>query len=455
MIEPFRLGIQLVVPGFLIFPVPRVTEHHPVGRGAQRQVDRIVDAAQTESTGGLRTELDVVGRFEGDDDPWRGAARVGRVLDGPRDFRARYECLVRERTGEQYALVLAETVVAQSCRQGPLRGGVPRGFAKGGILLQPVAQIRIERGIGRSVGGRPGCVDQCIIPRCRQILAVPPQDVLEEAPDQPVHLLGSVRAEADFLGQDIQGRPVIQRRVDPRPRFGRRNITEDVHGHATRQLCCIAQNPHVAVGVGRDGRQRHGAEVIIRLDVRQRELIQEAFALLGVLLQGADVDRIDGRVGIRQDVVQIDPGIAVRGQILVDEARCDGEMLNRFQQHCQAHTRAIAVVDVAFQATTRLDGIDESRQMMVVDGESRRRRFSKGDIDGTAYRSSLVTMLHCFKRRIGAGLEFADLRLPGDIAHGAGLGAGAEQGSLRATQHLESIDIEQLQVRREQRHGDR
>src|SRR5690606_5103708 len=65
--------------------------------------------------------------------------------------------------------------------------------------------------------------------------------------------------------------------------------------------------------------------------------------------------------------------------------------------------------------------------------------------------------------RIGAGqgrqlrspLELPELRLPRDVAQRAGQRAGTEQRTLWSAQHLETLQIEQLQIRREQCNRDR
>ena len=52
-------------------------------------------------------------------------------------------------------------------------------------------------------------------------------------------------------------------------------------------------------------------------------------------------------------------------------------------------------------------------------------------------------------------LEHAELGLVGDVAQRAGLGAGAEQRALRAAQHLEAIEVEELEIGRKQRDRNR
>ena len=51
-------------------------------------------------------------------------------------------------------------------------------------------------------------------------------------------------------------------------------------------------------------------------------------------------------------------------------------------------------------------------------------------------------------------LGHAELRLVGDVAHRAGQRAGAEQRALRTAQHLDAVDVEEVEVRREERQRD-
>ena len=49
----------------------------------------------------------------------------------------------------------------------------------------------------------------------------------------------------------------------------------------------------------------------------------------------------------------------------------------------------------------------------------------------------------------------AELRLVGDVAHGAADGAGAEQRALRAAQGFHALDVIEVQVRGEERDRNR
>ncbi len=55
----------------------------------------------------------------------------------------------------------------------------------------------------------------------------------------------------------------------------------------------------------------------------------------------------------------------------------------------------------------------------------------------------------------GGAAEFTDLGLRGDVTHGARAGSRAEQGALRSAQHFDAVEVVEIEVRREQRHGDR
>jgi hypothetical protein len=90
-------------------------------------------------------------------------------------------------------------------------------------------------------------------------------------------------------------------------------------------------------------------QVVIDLEVAERELVVDALALLAILLVVAKVIRrlILQRSGrIAEDVPQVRPRIAVRLQVLIDDARRDLEGLGRREQQRQPATAAIARIHV-------------------------------------------------------------------------------------------------------------
>ena len=154
---------------------------------------------------------------------------------------------------------------------------VPGGLAERGVLLQAVAQVRVERGVGRGVEVAARQADDGVVAGRRQVLAVVAVHPLEEPADQPLEHIVVGRGEAQLLGYRVQGGAVVQRRVGAHVRLDVRvGIPEDVVGDAAGELRGIAQHAHVAVGVGSDRGQRRGAEVVVELQVRQRELIAAA-----------------------------------------------------------------------------------------------------------------------------------------------------------------------------------
>ena len=119
---------------------------------AQADVERIVDAAETEAARRLRGELHVVAGTEGQDDARRKAVRAHRT-------RLVRVALVGEDAGEGEQSILAEIVVAQAGGQRPLRTEAVGCLAEHRELLEVITQARIERRIRRRVEIRAVPVD--------------------------------------------------------------------------------------------------------------------------------------------------------------------------------------------------------------------------------------------------------------------------------------------------------
>ena len=84
------------------------------------------------------------------------------------------------------------------------------------------------------------------------------------------------------------------------------------------------------MGVRADRGQRRGTEVVIDLEVHQTKIIVDTFPLLRVLLPLADGDRrLGGLVRVAKNVVGVLTWVAVGGQILVNDARRDGQLFRR------------------------------------------------------------------------------------------------------------------------------
>src|SRR5205814_10138162 len=81
--------------------------------------------------------------------------------------------------------------------------------------------------------------------------------------------------------------------------------------------------------------------------------------------------------------------------------------------------------------------------------------FSQGDIEAELGISPLVAVLDRASIQLSEHLGGSQLGLVGDVANRAGLGAGAEEGALGTAEDLDAVDVEKIDVRREQGHRDR
>src|SRR5262249_16899535 len=151
-------------------------------------------------------------------------------------------------------------------------------------------------------------------------------------------------------------------------------------------------------------------------------------------------------VGVRQDVVDIDSRKAIGRQVLIDEPRRDGQLLRRLEEERDSGAGTITVVDRLLYAPSRLDGVYETGDVVIIKVDAHRSRIAKGHVERAACHSALVAVGRTLDGRISKRLELAELRLAGDVAHRASLRARTEQRALRTAQHLESLDIEQLEV---------
>src|SRR6202035_2579007 len=130
--------------------------------------------------------------------------------------------------------------------------------------------------------------------------------------------------------------------------------------------------------------------------------------------------------------------ITVCGQTLEDQARRDRQLVERMEQHRDAPTAAITVVDRFPDAAIRLDRIYETGQMMVVADEARGRGRADRQIDCPSDRAAFIAMLDVLKGCVSGALKHPELRLACYIAHRPGLRPRAKQGALWAAKHLET-----------------
>src|SRR5947199_10038131 len=118
--------------------------------------------------------------------------------------------------------------------------------------------------------------------------------------------------------------------------------------------------------VGRNRGRRKGPERVVGLQVSQHEVIVYAFTSLSELLAVTDRHRRLCRgVGIRENVVEVDPGIAVGDQTLEDHARCDVKRFDRMKQKRNPATGAVSVIHILWAAAIRLERLNEPRRAMV------------------------------------------------------------------------------------------
>src|SRR5207302_5009515 len=117
----------------------------------------------------------------------------------------------------------------------------------------------------------------------------------------------------------------------------------------------------------------------------------------------------------------------------------------------QTSARAAAVVDVALHAEIRLHGVDESAVARVIAGEAHRRVGTDRYVRGHLQASAGTAVLNRLARQLADRFGDADLRLIGDVADRSRLRSGAEERALRPTKYFDTVQIEEVDVRGEQR----
>ena len=184
-------------------------------------------------------------------------------------------------------------------------------------------------------------------------------------------------------------------------------------------------------------------------------MVEQALTLLDVLLAIPEACRSHRRERIGEHVVEVDAWEAVGCEVLVHDAGRDRQRIIRLHEQRHASASAIAVVLGLVKAAARLNGIDESRQVVPVGDDARRGLVAERQIECASGVSTRITMRGRFERGVGHRFCFAELWLAGDVAHGARLGSGAEERPLGPTQHLEALEVEQLEIGREEGHRNR
>ena len=125
------------------------------------------------------------------------------------------------------------------------------------------------------------------------------------------------------------------------------------------------------------------------------------------------------------------------------------------KRNASARRRSLAAVDVFALAAARIHRVDEARQFVVVADDAQRRGVADRHVDMPLQSRRRIRRPSASTRELDGAAELADLGLRGDVAQRARDRAGAEQRALRAAQHFEALEVEQIEVGREQRDGDR
>jgi len=144
-----------------------VAEGDEVLGRAERRVERVVDAAEAEALRHLGIELRILVELEAQDAA--GGHPVG-IHGSPHAQRA----IAGEHAIEALDACLFVLVIADSAGHAPLVRDVPGSFAESGVLIQPIAEVGVERGVYEAhrirTQRKPGGRIEAIVPRRREIL---------------------------------------------------------------------------------------------------------------------------------------------------------------------------------------------------------------------------------------------------------------------------------------------
>ena len=262
----------------------------------------------------------------------------------------------------------------------------------------------------------------------------------------------AVGGDAELLSVGFCIGGVGQRSVD---RIHRRGQADGAAGDRAGQGRRVTQDEDFTIREGRDRGEAQVAHVVLQVQVGEQELVLEFFLELGELFRSAQLDAgAGGGELVAQDVEDIDAVEAVDVDLLILQARRDSQRVIGFEGQRGAEATTGAVVHVAFDAAVRLDGVDEARELGGERGDAQRGLFADRNVDGTLEVAADVAALNLVQRGFNCALIDADLRRIGDIADGARQRARAEQRALGAAQHFDAVQVEQVEVRGEQRHGD-
>src|SRR6185312_14343154 len=184
---------------------------------------------------------------------------------------------------------------------------------------------------------------------------------------------------------------------------------ERIDRHAPGKLRRIAQYQNIAMRIGGHRGQGGEAEVVGNFDIGEREVVGQALLLLPVLLQAADT----------------------HGLLDLEAARALGSL-----------------------RAERCYRIDEAPHMPPIGDEAGGHGITERKVERASEIAPFAAVTHALEGRIGQYFELAEHWLARDVAHRTGLRAGAEERPLWTAQHLESVEVEELEVGREERDGD-
>ena len=159
------------------------------------------------------------------------------------------------------------------------------------------------------------------------------------------------------------------------------------------------------------------------------------------------------RVGIQvEDLVAVEP---VHVDVLIHQPGGDGHVLGGLPQHGHATPEAAAVVDVVVPFAGDPQGVDEPAVSRAVAHHAHGRVVAQGRVEGRFDVTAGCAAVDGVEVELRPHVLDAELRLVGDVPHGAADGAGSEQRALRAPQGFHALDVIEVKVRGEQRDRDR
>ena len=185
--------------------------------------------------------------------------------------------------------------------------------------------------------------------------------------------------------------------------------------------------------------------------VDERGLVAEALAQQQILLVGR-VSVRRRRELVRVEVENLLAVEAIGLDVLVDDARGQLDARRRLPQDRGAAADAAARIDVLLRR--RPDRVDEPRVARAIADNAQRRGWPKREVDRALQPAADRGFLH----RVDVGLDqpfgLAEFGLVGDVADRPADAARSEQSALRPAQRLDAVEVEQVEVRREQRQRD-